>query len=90
MIIRVDDINRIQYEKLFKEAYKDLVDAGVITETNSLNRFTSLEEFFSKIEHIIAANSNYLIRIAIDEPTLKIDANKRTIDTSLFTKCVNV
>ena len=88
MIIRVDNTNRTQYEALFQKAYDDLVAAGKITESTS--RFTSLEEFFSHIEDIIAEDKNYLIRIPVDEPTLAIDANKRTIDTSLFTKCVNV
>lgn len=90
MIIRVDNINRVQYEELFTRAYQDLVDKGVTVETATPGRFTSLEEFFSNIQHIIAANRNYLIRIPVDEPVLAIDANKRTIDTSLFSKCVNV
>lgn len=90
MIIRVDDTNRVQYEALFTKAYEDLVNAGVIVETQTPGRFTSLEEFFSKITDIIAANRNYLIRIPVDEPVLAIDANKRSIDTTLFTKCVNV
>lgn len=90
MIIRVDNTNRVQYEALFTKAYEDLVAAGVTVETSTPGRFTSLEEFFSKITDIIAANRNYLIRIPVDEPVLAIDANKRTIDTTLFTKCVNV
>lgn len=90
MIIRVDNTNRVQYEALFTRAYEDLVAAGVTVETSTPGRFTSLEEFFSKITDIIAANRNYLIRIPVDEPVLAIDANKRTIDTTLFTKCVNV
>ena len=49
MIIRVDNTNRVQYEALFTRAYEDLVAAGVTVETSTPGRFTSLEEFFSKI-----------------------------------------
>lgn len=88
MIIRVDDINRVQYEAVFQKAYDDLVAAGKIHD--DADRFTSLEEFFSHIKDLIDIDKNYVIRIPVDEPTLTIDANKRTIDTSLFTKCINV
>lgn len=91
MIIKVDNAtNGKQYEKLFIDAYKLLVDAGVITESNGAGRFTNLEEFFSHIADIYNADNSFLIKLPVDEPTLAIDANKRTIDTTLFNKTANV
>ena len=39
---------------------------------------------------IYALDDRYLIRLPINEPTLTIDANKRTIDTSMFNKSITV
>lgn len=84
MIIRIDN-DRDGYAKLFTQAYDLLLEKGKIEE-NSAGRLTSLEEFFAYIQEIIEYDRRYLIRLPIDEPTLTIDANKRTIDTSVFTK----
>lgn len=90
MIIRVDNNElRPSYTKLFTEAYKLLLSEGKIQE-NEAGRLTSLEEFFSYIQDIVQLDNRYLIRLPIDEPTLTIDANKRTIDTSMFTKSIAV
>ncbi len=88
MIIRVDS-DRDGYTKLFTDAYNLLLSKEVIQE-NEAGRLTSLEEFFSYIQDIVQFDERYLIRLPIEEPTLTIDANKRTIDTSLFSKCNTV
>lgn len=88
MIIRVDN-DRDGYTDLFKKAYDLLLSKGKIQE-NEAGRLTSLEEFFSYIQDIVQYDDRYLIRIPVEEPTLTIDANKRTIDTSMFSKCITV
>lgn len=91
MIIKVDNAtNGKQYEKLFKDAYELLVDAGKITESNGAGKFTNLEEFFSHIADIYNADNSFLIKLPVDEPALAIDANRRTIDTTLFNRTANV
>lgn len=96
MIIKVDDNNRKRYEELFAKAYKALQDkeqetgTSIIVRPNELERFVSLEEFFSQIADIYSANPSFLIRLPVDESVLVIDAEKRTIDTSLFKTCVTV
>lgn len=89
MIIKVDNINSKHYEKVFQDAYETLLALGKVEE-NEVGRFRSLEEFFSKIQDIYQADSSFLIKLPVDEPALAIDANKRTIDTTLFNKCANV
>lgn len=88
MIIHVDN-NRDGYVDLFTKAYELLLENKII-EANDSGRLTSLEEFFSYIQDIIELDDRYLIRLPVDEPTLTIDANKRTIDTSIFGKSVTV
>lgn len=88
MIIHVDN-NRDGYVDLFTKAY-ELLLANKRIEANDSGRLTSLEEFFSYIQDIIELDDRYLIRLPVDEPTLTIDANKRTIDTSVFGKSVTV
>lgn len=96
MIIKVDDNNRKRYEELFAKAYKALKDkeqetgTSIIVRPNELERFVSLEEFFSQIADIYSANPSFLIRLPVDETVLAIDAEKRSIDTSLFKSCVTV
>ena len=89
MIIKVDNSNAKHYEKLFTDAYEVLREAGKIAE-NEIGRLTSLEEFFSHIADIYSADRSFLIKLPVDEPTLAIDANKRTIDTTLFNRTANV
>ena len=89
MIIKVDNLNNKQYEKVFKSAYDKLVAAGKIEE-NEAGRLTSLEEFFSHIQEIYQADPSFLIKLPVDEPALTIDANKRTVDTTLFNKTATV
>lgn len=89
MIIKVDNANSKQYEKVFKDAYETLLEAGKIQE-NEIGRLSSLEEFFSHIQEIYQADSSFLIKLPVDEPVLAIDANKRTIDTTLFNKTASV
>lgn len=96
MIIKVDNDNRKEYEKLFEKAYQALklkeeeTQTSIIKNPNDSGRFVSLEEFFSQIADIYSANPSFLIRLPVDETVLKIDAEKRTIDTSLFKNCVTV
>lgn len=96
MIIKVDNDNRKDYETLFTKAYQALLlkeeetQTSIIKKPNELGRFVSLEEFFSQIADIYSANPSFLIRLPVDETVLKIDAEKRTIDTSLFKNCVTV
>lgn len=89
MIIKVDNLNSKHYEKVFKDAYDKLLAAGKIAE-NELGRLTSLEEFFSHIADIYEADRSFLIKLPVDEPALVIDANKRTVDTTLFNKTATV
>lgn len=89
MIIKVDNSNAKHYEKLFADAYEVLREAGKIEE-NEIGRLSSLEEFFSHIADIYNADRSFLIKLPVDEPTLAIDANKRTIDTTLFNKTASV
>ena len=89
MIIKVDNSNAKHYEKLFTDAYEVLREAGKIAE-NEIGRLTSLEEFFSHIADIYSADRSFLIKLPVDEPALAIDANKRTIDTTLFNRTANV
>ena len=90
MIIKVDNSNAKQYEKLFKDAYEVLLNAGKIEANEELGRLTSLEEFFAHIADIYDADRSFLIKLPVDEPALAIDANKRTIDTTLFNKTASV
>ena len=89
MIIKVDNSNAKHYEKLFTDAYEVLREAGKI-EANEIGRLSSLEEFFSHIADIYNADRSFLIKLPVDEPALAIDANKRTIDTTLFNKTASV
>ena len=89
MIIKVDNSNAKHYEKLFEDAYKVLRENGKIQE-NQIGRLTSLEEFFSYIADIYHADRTFLIKLPVDEPVLAIDANKRTIDTTLFNRTASV
>lgn len=84
MIINVES-NKNGYLDLFRKSYKLIhADAGPD------DRFSSIEEFFANFGDIVDLDRNYLIRLPIEEPVLAIDANKRTIDTTLFSKCTNV
>lgn len=85
MIISVNKDNQDRYLRLFKESYQLLYGNS---DPNA--RFSSLEEFYSKIYDIYDKDRSYAIKLPVDEPTLYIDANKRTIDTKLFSKSVNV
>lgn len=78
MIININKTNQDRYLDLFTKAYKKL--------NNSEGRFSSLEEFYNNIKNIYTADRSYAIRLPVDEPTLYIDANLRTIDTKPLAK----
>ena len=85
MIISVNKDNQDRYLDLFKKSYQLLYG-----DSDPNARFSGLEEFYSKIYDIYDKDRSYAIKLPVDEPTLYIDANKRTIDTKLFSKSVNV
>lgn len=84
MIINVDS-NREKYLDLFTKSYH-----LIYTDAAPDARFSSLEDFFANLATIRSKDPSYVMRMPVDEPTLAIDANKRTIDATLFNKCTNV
>ena len=93
MIIKIDDSNMGDYKKFFAEAY-DLLDKDNLIEEADKEperRFTSLEAYFKYIEQLVQKDPNYYIKLPLNEPVLKVDADSREITIpSNFVKCASV
>ena len=90
MIINVDS-NLEAYKHLLQSSYELLSDRDLLPEEYAgQDRFNSIEEMFANMATIVQAQPNYLIKLPIEEPTLKIDANKRSIDTTLLNHITSV
>ena len=81
MIITITEKNAHLYNALFAEAYQALDAKGLIRlgEEKSEGRFTSIEEYFSYMEDLLALNKSKYMMLPIDEAPFIINANTRTI-----------
>ena len=93
MIIKIDNSNMDAYKEFFTKAYDLLDKDNLIAEADKepAGRFTSLEAYFKYIEQLVQKDPNYYIKLPLNEPVLKVDADSRDITIpSNFVKCASV
>ena len=84
------------YDELFQEATDRLISVGVFEKDNDKHKIDSLQSYFMHLRDLIYGPEGAEVELAeqvkgykflklpLDEPHLKIDANKRSIDTKSF------
>lgn len=69
-----------QYEALFTEAFNALLEKGLLTEDEKkIGRFSSLEQYFTRIADLYDIDPKYVMLLPLDEPYFEINANTREI-----------
>lgn len=79
MITSLNKNNQAKYTVLFEKAYDDLKKANLLTpEEIAQERYTKLEEYFTRIEDLAKISNTYLM-LPLDEEIFEINANTRVI-----------
>lgn len=91
MLTAINKDNKNNYLDLFQKAFKELKDAGKLTEEEiasgkitmpngeMVEAFTSLEQYFTRIGDLYAIDKKYALLLPLDEPMFEINANTREI-----------